>query len=142
MLGNILIALYALYMCRFYSSTNIMQILRTITFYHFFLFFRILVLRVCDHMPLSFSSAAVQQQPHFGSLSGSQMKCFLCDKQLRLVLLQEANSCRRNRIRTSKLLQDRELCGNFIASSKGRCNFNVEFQKTQVSCPVVCILLR
>ncbi|PRQ30165.1 hypothetical protein RchiOBHm_Chr5g0021601 [Rosa chinensis] len=49
----------------------------------------------------------------------------------------EANKCKLTKVRTSKLLQARELYGNVIASSKGRCNFKEEFQKAQASHPVV-----
>ncbi|XP_062012233.1 uncharacterized protein LOC133728814 [Rosa rugosa] len=52
-------------------------------------------------------------------------------------LNQEANKCKLTKVRTSKLLQARELYGNVIASSKGRCNFKEEFQKAQASHPVV-----
>ncbi|KAM1266342.1 hypothetical protein ACFX2J_035920 [Malus domestica] len=47
------------------------------------------------------------------------------------------NSCRRTSVRTSKMLQARELCGNLIPFNKGRCNFNEEFQKAQACHPVV-----
>ncbi|CAN6684106.1 unnamed protein product [Malus baccata var. baccata] len=46
------------------------------------------------------------------------------------------NSCRRTSVRTSKMLQARELCGNLIPFNKGRCNFNEEFQKAQACHPV------
>ncbi|XP_048317838.2 uncharacterized protein LOC107411560 isoform X2 [Ziziphus jujuba] len=46
-------------------------------------------------------------------------------------------SCRRIWLKTSKLLQFRELHGNSIASNKGNCNFEEEFQKSQASCPLV-----
>jgi WD repeat-containing protein 21A len=38
----------------------------------------------------------------------------------------------------SKLLHVRELYGNIIPFSKGKCNFKEEFQKIQISQPVVC----
>ncbi|CAN6553663.1 unnamed protein product [Malus baccata var. baccata] len=47
------------------------------------------------------------------------------------------NSCRRTSVRTSKMLQAREFCGNLIPFNKGRCNFNEEFQKAQACHPVV-----
>ncbi|XP_057972163.1 uncharacterized protein LOC131160472 [Malania oleifera] len=48
------------------------------------------------------------------------------------------NVHRRVGIRISSLLQDRELCGNAITFNKGKCNFQEECQKLQVSQPVVC----
>lgn len=50
---------------------------------------------------------------------------------------QVANSCRRTKVRTFKLLQARELYGNVIVSSKGRFNFKEEFRKAQATHPVV-----
>ncbi|KAM1107672.1 hypothetical protein EV1_004372 [Malus domestica] len=47
------------------------------------------------------------------------------------------NSCRRTSVRTSKMLQAREFCGNLIPFNKGRCNFNEEFQRAQACHPVV-----
>ncbi|KAL5578007.1 hypothetical protein UlMin_019706 [Ulmus minor] len=47
------------------------------------------------------------------------------------------SSCRRACVRTSKLLQARELCGNIVYSITGKCNFKEEVQKTQVSQPKV-----
>ncbi|KAK9937261.1 hypothetical protein M0R45_014063 [Rubus argutus] len=44
-----------------------------------------------------------------------------------------ANSCRRTKVRTFKLLQARELYGNVIVSSKGRFNFKEEFRKAQAT---------
>ncbi|XP_050368602.1 uncharacterized protein LOC126786726 [Argentina anserina] len=52
-------------------------------------------------------------------------------------LNQVANKCKRTKVKTSKLLQARELYGNVIAFSKGRCNFKEEFLKAQASHPVV-----
>ncbi|XAR56192.1 hypothetical protein NMG60_11036573 [Bertholletia excelsa] len=45
--------------------------------------------------------------------------------------------CRRIRIKTAKLLQVRELCGNVITSHKRKCNFQEEYQKIQASQPMV-----
>nr|XP_023898103.1 uncharacterized protein LOC112009976 [Quercus suber] len=47
------------------------------------------------------------------------------------------NLCRRTGLRASKLLQVRELYGNVIPFSKGKCNFKEEIQRIQVSQPVV-----
>ncbi|KAM1309983.1 hypothetical protein ACFX13_006756 [Malus domestica] len=41
------------------------------------------------------------------------------------------NLCRRTSVRTSKMLQARELYDNLIPFNKGRCNFNEEFQQAQ-----------
>lgn len=54
------------------------------------------------------------------------------------ILLQLTKSCRRTQLKTSKLLQFMELHGNTISSSKGKCNFKEEVQKSQASCPMVC----
>lgn len=50
---------------------------------------------------------------------------------------QESNFCRRTGVRISQLLQGRELNGNVITSSKGKCDFMEEFLKIQASQPVV-----
>ncbi|XP_061965697.1 uncharacterized protein LOC133689714 [Populus nigra] len=50
---------------------------------------------------------------------------------------QESNFCRRTGVRISQLLQGRELNGNVITSSKGKCDFVEEFLKIQASQPVV-----
>lgn len=50
---------------------------------------------------------------------------------------QESNFCRRTGVRISKLLQGRELNGNVITSSKGKCDFMEEVLKIQASQPVV-----
>lgn len=50
---------------------------------------------------------------------------------------QESNFCRRTGARISQLLQGRELNGNVITSSKGKCDFVEEFLKIQASQPVV-----
>ena len=55
-----------------------------------------------------------------------------------LVLMQVIHSRTQARVRTSKLLQGRELYGNVISSNKGKCNFEEEFRKTQASRPNVC----
>ncbi|XP_062162975.1 uncharacterized protein LOC133869896 [Alnus glutinosa] len=47
------------------------------------------------------------------------------------------NLGRRTRMTASKLLHVRELYGNIIPFSKGKCNFKEEFQKIQISQPVV-----
>ncbi|XP_059437328.1 uncharacterized protein LOC132170380 isoform X3 [Corylus avellana] len=44
---------------------------------------------------------------------------------------------RRTGLRASKLLHLRELFGNIIPFSKGKCSFKEEFQKIQISQPVV-----
>ncbi|KAJ4702743.1 DDB1- and CUL4-associated factor 4-like [Melia azedarach] len=49
---------------------------------------------------------------------------------------QRTNSSR-TEARTSKLLQVRELNGNVLSLTKGKCNFKEEFQKRLVSQPVV-----
>ncbi|XP_057511757.1 uncharacterized protein LOC130793907 [Actinidia eriantha] len=46
-------------------------------------------------------------------------------------------SCRRIRIKPAKLLQVRELYGNLITCSKGKCNFQEEYRKMQASQPIV-----
>jgi len=48
------------------------------------------------------------------------------------------NLGRRTGMTASKLLHVRELYGNIIPFSKGKCNFKEEFQKIQISQPVVC----
>ncbi|XP_058197752.1 uncharacterized protein LOC131313454 isoform X2 [Rhododendron vialii] len=46
-------------------------------------------------------------------------------------------SCRRIRKKTAKLLQLRELCGDLIPCSRGKCSFQEEYQKIQASQPIV-----
>ena len=43
-------------------------------------------------------------------------------------------------VRTSKLLQVREIFGNVISSNEGKRNFKEEFRKTQVSRPKVWLI--
>eukprot|EP00257_Ricinus_communis_P021867 XP_015581441.1 uncharacterized protein LOC8268045 isoform X1 [Ricinus communis] len=50
---------------------------------------------------------------------------------------QGINFCGRTRVRTSKLLQGRELNGNIIDFNKGKCNFMEEVLKKQASQPMV-----
>uniref|UniRef100_A0A5B7BJG7 Uncharacterized protein n=1 Tax=Davidia involucrata TaxID=16924 RepID=A0A5B7BJG7_DAVIN len=50
---------------------------------------------------------------------------------------QAKSLCRRVGIKAAKLLQVRELCGNVITSSKGKCNFQEEYQKMQASQPMI-----
>ncbi|KAA8537168.1 hypothetical protein F0562_029605 [Nyssa sinensis] len=50
---------------------------------------------------------------------------------------QAESLCRRMGIKASKLLQARELYGNVITSSKGKCNFQEEYQKMQASLPMI-----
>uniref|UniRef100_A0A6N2M471 Uncharacterized protein n=1 Tax=Salix viminalis TaxID=40686 RepID=A0A6N2M471_SALVM len=50
---------------------------------------------------------------------------------------QASNFFRRTGVRISQLLQSRELNGNVITSSKGKCDFVEEFLKLQASQPVV-----
>ncbi|XP_028091136.1 DDB1- and CUL4-associated factor 4 isoform X1 [Camellia sinensis] len=45
--------------------------------------------------------------------------------------------CRRIGIKTAKLLRVRELHGKVITSSKGKCNFQEEYQKTHASKPMI-----
>ncbi|KAL6206226.1 hypothetical protein ACLB2K_023475 [Fragaria x ananassa] len=52
-------------------------------------------------------------------------------------LNQIVKKCKQTKVKTTKLLQARELYGNVIASGKGRCNFMEEYQKAQASHPVV-----
>ncbi|XP_016648196.1 PREDICTED: uncharacterized protein LOC103325475 [Prunus mume] len=75
--------------------------------------------------------------PTKGPIPGSRRVTTAASSSSAQTPAQVSNSCRRTRVKTSKLLHDRELCGNLIASSKGRCNFYEEFQKAQVSHPVV-----
>jgi len=57
-----------------------------------------------------------------------------------VILSQVTNLGRRTGMTASKLLHVRELYGNIIPFSKGKCNFKEEFQKIQISQPVVCWL--
>ncbi|XP_019240311.1 PREDICTED: DDB1- and CUL4-associated factor 4 isoform X2 [Nicotiana attenuata] len=41
------------------------------------------------------------------------------------------------KLRSNKLLNVRELCGKVIPSRKGKLNFQMEFLKKQVSCPLI-----
>ncbi|KAL6283015.1 hypothetical protein ACE6H2_013944 [Prunus campanulata] len=75
--------------------------------------------------------------PTKGPIPGSRRVTTAASSSSAQTPAQVSNSCRRTRVKTSKLLHDRELCGNLIASGKGRCNFYEEFQKAQVSHPVV-----
>ncbi|XP_062082889.1 uncharacterized protein LOC133789153 isoform X2 [Humulus lupulus] len=52
-------------------------------------------------------------------------------------ITKEIKLSRKNEVRTSKLLQVRELFGNLISLNKGKCNFKEEFRKTRASDPKV-----
>ncbi|KAI8524783.1 hypothetical protein RHMOL_Rhmol13G0176100 [Rhododendron molle] len=51
--------------------------------------------------------------------------------------MQVDKSCRRIRKKTAKILQLRELCGDLIPCSRGKCSFQEEYQKIQASQPIV-----
>ncbi|GLT69551.1 hypothetical protein SLA2020_416940 [Shorea laevis] len=63
------------------------------------------------------------------------MMCLAAKKKKQLTIV--TNLGRRTGVRASKLLQVRELFGNIIPFSKGKWNFKEEFQKIQISQPVV-----
>lgn len=45
--------------------------------------------------------------------------------------------CKCMKLRIGKLLQAREVCGNIISSTKGKLNFQMEYQKRQASQPSI-----
>ncbi|GAA0148185.1 hypothetical protein LIER_36666 [Lithospermum erythrorhizon] len=75
--------------------------------------------------------------PIKGSMPGSSRKRKPSPHPPAPKTTQLSGSFRRQSIRNNELLQVREVCGNVIASRKGKINFQMEYEKRRASQPLI-----